>query len=626
MKRSETTRMLRVLVLACAGSVYCVPPPPTITIDSPAHGSFINAASVAVNGHLTNTTFATANGQVSVNGVNVTLNPDLTFSTTVSLDANKVFNGITATLFPAYPNPEKHRITVVAGQGLAETSFSPQSVALRINDTGLDTLEPFITSMVPLDLATLLPPGTLILDNYCYATFIGCLGRVDVTVAGSPPPSIGSYSINADSLALNDVQAVVTLNNLFVRADVVAVSGIGFTCHFNISASSAAVTGHYDLAPLASSPSDVDVNQQGNVSVGVIGFSDGGGADCDGFFGGLVAILLNAFVPDVQSLVTDGLVDFLADPDGSGTADSPIAAAIQTALANISIAGPIGAGIGVTLEAPLFQVNEDAAGITLGSNTRMTILPAEADPLAYNPTASYVVPGISFPSGGTAYGALTPTTGTPAGTLPYGVAIGINPTSFNQLLRTQIEGGLLRVDLTQLDLFGTGPVPVTSTILGLFEPRFALLGANVPLTLSIKPLLAPVITGAAGPSGEIADLRAGHLAIDVVGPSGVGLVVSFIVDTKVGLDVGFNSTTSSLEFVLSPPLLAEIAVQVVDDSLEVNEANISLILPSLIQALFPSLAGSLASFPLPSFLGLDLTLVKVTKQGGFLSLYTNLTP
>jgi hypothetical protein len=634
MERKHMTRMLRVLVLVAAGSVYCVPPPPQIFIDTPAHGAFINAASTVVTGHVANSNLATVQGQVSVNGVNVTVNPDLTFSTTVSLDSTKVFNGITATLFPTFPNPERARITVIAGQGIAEGSLSSKSVALRINDTGLDTLEPLITSLVPLNLATLLPPGTLIIDNYCYASIFGaCIGRVDVTVAPSPPPSIGSYTINADSLALNDVRAVVTLNNLFVRANVVAVSGIGFTCHFNISATSATITGDYNLSPLASQPSDVDVTQNANVSVGTIGFSDGGGADCDGFFGGLVAALIGIFVPDIQGLVTSGLVNFLADPDGGGPADSPIAAAIQTALSNISISGPIGNGIGVTLETPLFKVDEDASGITLGSNTRMTILPAEVDPNAYDPTASYVVPGIAFPGeagGGPAYGATTPTTGSPAGALPYGVAIGISPTAFNQLLRTQIEGGLLLTSLTQLDLFGSGPVPITSTILSLFEPRFALLGLGVPLTLVIKPLLAPVITAAAVAPPNDAELRAGHLVIDVMGPPGVGLVVSFIVDARVFLDIGFTpaagATPASLNFALSPPALADIAVQVVKDSLEVNEANIGLILPPLIQALFPSLASSLASFPLPEFLGLNLSLVKITKQGEFISLYTNLVP
>jgi hypothetical protein len=42
--------------------------------------------------------------------------------------------------------------------------------------------------------------------------------------------------------------------------------------------------------------------------------------------------------------------------------------------------------------------------------------------------------------------------------------------------------------------------------------------------------------------------------------------------------------------------------------------------------LFPSLAGSLGSFPLPSFLGLELAFVDVGHQGQYLTLYFDLAP
>lgn len=611
MMGSRSTRALRALILSCSAFVYCTPPPPAIVIDSPTMGAFINSATTTVTGHLLNTSYLVANGQVTVNGAAVTLNPDLTFSTTIALDATKVFNPITAVLFPSATNPTKSRITVMRGQGLAEGSFASNSVGLRINDTGLNSLEPQITSLVPLNLATLLPPGTLVIDNYCYQnTIFGCLGRVDVTIANNPPPSMSGYSINADSQT-NQVQAVVSLNNLFVKAKVVAVSGIGFTCYFNITASQANITGNYSLEPAVSDPTNVDVNQLGNVSVGTIGFSDGGGADCDGFFGGLVSLLIGLFVPDVQGLVTNGLVSFLADPDGAGPNDATIAEAIETALSGISIAGAIGSGIGVNLEAPLAAVPEDVNGLALKSNSRMTIL--TPNPNAANPTSSLSYTE-SFPS----YGPTAPNG------QAYGVGIGISTTAFNQLLRTQIEGGLLLTNLTSLDLFGGGPVPITSTVLGLFEPRFALLGPNVPLTLAIKPMVAPVVTTAAGPAGEISELRAGHVAIDVVSPQGI--VVSFIVDVRTGLNLGFDSGTNSLSFQLGTPAIPDIAIEIVNDQIDVNENNLALILPQLFAALFPSLASSLATFPLPEFLGLNFQIVQIHRTGSFFTLYTNLVP
>jgi hypothetical protein len=42
--------------------------------------------------------------------------------------------------------------------------------------------------------------------------------------------------------------------------------------------------------------------------------------------------------------------------------------------------------------------------------------------------------------------------------------------------------------------------------------------------------------------------------------------------------------------------------------------------------LFPSLADSLGTFPLPGFLGLQLSLVEIGKLGEYMSLFVNLTP
>ena len=44
-------------------------------------------------------------------------------------------------------------------------------------------------------------PGTLVIDNFCYQdTIFGCLGRVDATISGSPPPSIDSFSIDVEPM------------------------------------------------------------------------------------------------------------------------------------------------------------------------------------------------------------------------------------------------------------------------------------------------------------------------------------------------------------------------------------------------------------------------------------------
>ena len=44
---------------------------------------------------------------------------------------------------------------------------------------------------------------------------------------------------------------------------------------------------------------------------------------------------------------------YRADPDGAGPLDSPLADAIETALSEVSIAGPAGEALGVMLDAPI---------------------------------------------------------------------------------------------------------------------------------------------------------------------------------------------------------------------------------------------------------------------------------
>ena len=74
----------------------------------------------------------------------------------------------------------------------------------------------------------------------------------------------------------------------------------------------------------------------------------------------LIGDLIQAIIGSVQPQVTTGLQTYLSDPDGAGPLDSPIADAIETALAGISITGPIGESLQVNLDAPLFSVRSTA--------------------------------------------------------------------------------------------------------------------------------------------------------------------------------------------------------------------------------------------------------------------------
>jgi hypothetical protein len=483
---------------------------------------------------------------------------------------------------------------------------------MRLNDSGLDTIEPTISSLVDLDLATLLPVGTQVIDNFCVAFFIGCLGRADVYV-DTPPPSISGFGIAINSQT-NFVDGDIDVNNMNIDLFIDGVSGIAPDCGLRVTADTTNIDGDYALQPDPIDASNIDVNQNGAVTVFFNGFDQEftwGLCDFP-----LIGDLIQAIVGDLQPTVIDGLEDFLADPDGGGPVDSPVADAVEVALAGIEITGPIGQAIGVNLEAPLFAVPEDVNGITLNSDARVTA--SQPDPQAPDLLASYHVDE-TFPT----YGP-----NTPVGGLPYGLGLSISSSAFNQLLKAEIESGLLRGEITEIDIDGEGgnpPVPITAGFLSLLVPQFGSLPPATPLTIEIEPGIAPIVTGNDGPFGELAEMLIGHLLVRIPNPGSPSApYVEFVIDTTVGLDIDF--VAGELQFLLGTLDTGFVGVSVTENSINANEAQLVNVVLTLAPSLFPSLADSLGTFPLPDFLGLQLGLVEIGKLGEYMSLFVNLTP
>jgi len=592
-----------------------------VVIDSPANGTFSNAGSIVVSGHYTVlpagqvTILVNGTPASSVNQVN------RTFSTTVTLNQSIVFNPIAVTLINTANNDDVHdRITVIAGPSVADGSFSPQSVAMRLNDTGLDAMEPLVASLAgsQLDLATILPAGTTLVDNQCFINAIGCWGSASVKIA-NPAPSFSNVTLQMDSKT-NAVQGDIRIFNLRVDVDIEG-SGLVPNCGLRLTADVMLLSGDYALQPLASDPSDVDVNLVTPMSVVFSGFNHTFTSGlCDA---PVIGDIINAFLPDIQQTASDGIKSFLADPDGSGPQDSPIASAIQSVLAGISITGPVGAGLGLMLESPLFEVVEDTAGITLGSDSRFQVSvgsgPGQCIPPAGAPnlTASYSK-AAAFPT----FGATTPVSHS-----AYGLGIGISTAGFNQLLRGQTECGLMRSSMTTIDLDGSGPqpsVPITSTLLSLIVPEFAQLPADTPLRIDIAPTIAPIVTGNAGPNGELTELKVAQVIMNVVEPGPEITWLRGALDARLGMNLAFLPDGSGLAITLSEPQTSDVAISVIDNPLGASESQVETVLPALVRPLIPQLAGALSGFPLPQFFGLSLQGVEVSRTGQFVALYANL--
>jgi cysteine-rich repeat protein len=448
---------------------YCGTPglpcqPFEIFIDGPAHGTFTTSATTLINGHYTTlpagVTAITVNG-TPASSVNTATR---TFSHTVTLNGAAVLNPIRVTLTnTANGNAVDDRVVVIAGPSVADGALSPESVALRMNDTGIDAIEPLVSDLAAgeFDFATLVPSGTVILPWQCYFQFIWCWAGAEARI-GSPAPSFGAVHFAADSRT-DAVDADIVLDNLRIDIDIDG-TGLAPDCGLRLTASHLNISGDYTLAPDGSDPSQVDVNLAALTSVSFDGFQRS-------FTYGNCS-LVEGQLGNVEELAQDAITGFIDDPDGSGPEDSPLADAIEDALGGVSIAGAVGSGLGLDLDAPLFDVIEDPAGITLGADASFTVSvgsgPGQCLPPPGAPdlVASYAPPEI-FPS----FGATTP-----VGGVPYDVGVSISTAGLNQLMRGQTECGLMRTSLTSIDIDGEGgvpPVAITAPLLALLVPEFA---------------------------------------------------------------------------------------------------------------------------------------------------------
>jgi hypothetical protein len=541
---------------------------------------------------------------------------DRTFTTTVTFDPGFVIYGIEAELTRFNGTKDRARITAMLGESVADGALSPDGIGMRLNDTGLNAIEPAISGLVDLDLATLIPLGTVLINNQCMVDSIfGCLGRATVSVQNVPgnnegcptgPPSISGFGIAIDSQT-SFVDGDIDVHDMCVQIHI-SGSGVVPSCDVLLTANTTNVDGDYGLQPEPVT-SEVDVNQNGNVTVFFNGFDQtfNGGSCTIPIIGSIIQLIIG----DLEPTVVQGLADFLEDPDGTGPADSPVADAVEVALAGIEITGPIGQAIGVNLESPANAILEDVNGITFRTDARVTA--SQPDPLAPNLLASYHL-NEAFPT----FGPNVPPSGP-----PYGLGLSISSSAFNQLLKAEIESGLLRGSITEIDL-GSGPLPITAGLLSLFIPQFGALPPTTPLTIEIEPGIAPIVTGNDGPFGELDEMLIPHLLIRVPDPSATKPFVEFVIDTTIGLDIEF--VAGELQFLLGTLDTGFVSVSITENSINASEASLVGVVLTLAPTLFPSLADSLGTFPLPDFLGLQLGLVDIAKVGGHLSLFVNLTP
>ena len=612
--------MLSTLCVIAMGQGQCGRPPAQITIQTPANGTFLDQTMVTVEG---NTSFFTPQMVVTVNGVPASLvslpGGGGFWTASVPLDAGTVLNPIEAVLTAASSGAfiDNARIMIIVGDSIADGALSPEALALRLNDSGLDVIEPTVASLVDFDIASFISPGQVLISDFCAIDggFLGCLGSVDV-VAANPPPSISGFSIDADSQD-TFLDGVTTVTDLRVDVDING-SGLAPDCGLRITSDITDIDGDFDIQPAGGS---IDVNLLGAIDVSFTGFDDEFTSGLCDF--PIIGDLIQLIIGDVSGLVESGFENELGDPDGAGPLDSPIADGVEEALSGIDLGGAVGDELGVMLETPGIPPpddgeSEDVDGLTLAADVRVTsedgpgagqcVIPAGAPDLP----ASYHVSEAFPPFGPTAPGGAT-----------YGLGMCISSSAFNQLLKAQVECGLLRAELTEL---GPGQ-PITAGLLALPISAFQILPANTPITIRLTPTVAPIVTGNPGPSGELAELLIGQLLVDFVrDAAGVEIVeLRLAADAKLGFDLTFDPGTGALVASLGEPPAQDITLVIVDNRINASQNQVQNFLPQIFAPLLPELGSALGAIPLPYFLGVDLNVVEVTKNGQFMSVFFDLS-
>ena len=563
-----------------------------VEIDSPTLGAFVDADAVQVTGRMSVPGFPGVT--VSLNGAEVPVATDGSFSVEVPFDPDTAFQTLVAEMrYNGALLLDRDVVTVIAGEGIAEDEFAPDSLGVRLTEAGFAAAAPGLAAALPVNLSDLVPPGTVMFDDLCVVNgVLVCLARVDIVISGNPPPSFASLEVALDPH--QDFATIdTTVRDLFVRADVLDSITQLKLCSVNFRAGSAPIQADLALQPDAADAGRIDANLAG-VQVGFMNFATQ--SDC--LLGPVFDLLLPILIGDVEALAVQGFEDFLVDPDGSGPQDSVMADLVESALDELDLAGAFSDALAAEVAVAFQAVDEDEQGLTLGLDTQVT-------PLVQSPIAADLVASLRVPGPIPDFGPLTPSGE------PYDLGLCLSSTLLNQVLKLQIEGGLLAVDLTQIQIFG-GTANLTTGLLGLFYPSFKNFAPQTPVTIRVRPDLAPVLDGTPGPNGKLANVEMAHLRIEFVFNDVVQM--SLAVSTRIGIDL--VEVDGGLETQISAPDPADVKVAVLSNRVGESEQLLHDTIGGTVAFFFPTLAGNAVTrVELPQLLGLTIDPKEVALVG-----------
>lgn len=590
-----------------------------VAITSPAHGSFLEADSVVVEGEVTE--LVSARAALTINEAPVAVASDGTFSVEVPISAEAVYNPIVARLADGTSDPAAYdRIVVVRGVPIAHDAPRPAGMSVRIPEASTQRQKGHFDETLRVDFpfSTLLPEGTVLADDVCVIDGPGgCEGRgtVRVVTPGATETSDAVLDFAADELHVS--------RSLGLQV-ALALEGTGAVPGCGIVATSGTLTFERDFAmePAADDPAALSIapiaplTMSGGVFSGVPDDPACEAPDVAAFFATVLA--------DLGALVGDLYATTYGDADGPGPARDPWSLTLEEAFAGLSLDGPAGEDPGVAFDAPFASVVEDSTGVSVHYDTGARLDVGTG-------------PGKCIPPlGAAAFANSLDFTGVPPA-LPdlsidgqaYDVGIRVSVAVLNQLFRAQMECGLLAATVRDIN-FGSpeAPVlaPIDASMLATFLGGFGHVPESTPFRIELVPTLPPIVLPESGPQGEPLTVRYGNAIVRIIQDDGtehVALAMAF--DAVAGVELGFDKDGLLANVVLRSE--DDITTALVANPLEFDEsdlrANLESVLPVLLNIYYPNTERVLQSLPIPSVPGQNLDPVQVVPSGPHVFVFAN---
>lgn len=593
-----------VFVLGCK-------PPPSIRINQPIHGSFLGAGAggVLVSGSIAEV--PPNDVTIVVNGVTAGIDTFAkTFSAVVPLDPTQAFQPIVAEMTQVSSGKKaRDRVVAIRGDGASEADALPEALAIRLEPGALDDIAPAMSAILQgqLDLATLLPTEPIEIDD------------ATVEIDQTPPPSFADLTLALDPLSGKlAVQAVV--DDVFVGLHVERNGLFDIDCEMTVRVATVIVNTHHQLTPSPDGERldvvQVPVSAGSEVGVTMQGISSTADCSASGWF---IDRKERRIRERIQAGLAGAFEEFLATPDDG---PAPVAAALADQLAAINVTGVTLPGLRSRFDASFARVGHFQTALEIALD--VDVSPSSGGILELAAPAAFPRPPRPDPD--LARSLVVPSGAPPLVTVqPHEVALGLSFSGLNRLLMSETEMRRFEVTVSEL-----GGEPLTSETLEPLFPELATLPEGTPLRIKIKPTLAPILTGGAGPHGELVEARIAHLLVTLVkvvtGANGAATESELLrtaVDARLGIDLTIGDD-GQLAASLGEVADGDLSVHVLANPLGTNQDVIEIFGPALLASQLPALVATTASFPLPTFLDLAAQGTGVLRQGGYLVLLANL--